>query len=193
MLWRFKKLTALPRTSARIPQRPHFSSYPSHNNRTSPSEVKDAPKSFWLHLKEEYPELYQMLRASQGRITKEFYASLQAEPELFLLFREQQSATENKQYATDAKYRAARIAKAHAWYEAHRHDQNLTRRQKIYNWCFCPVFSERHSWTKHLPWTTHRPVAYTKKVSHYCEGCGYRRLGFKAWVSTLLAETIEIC
>ncbi|KAI4761732.1 hypothetical protein E4T52_06034 [Aureobasidium sp. EXF-3400] len=139
------------------------------------------------------PELYRMLRASQGRITKEFYASLQAEPELFLRFREQKSVTESKHYATDAKYRAARIKKAKAWNEAHKHDEDFTRRQKIYNWCFRRESFKRHPWTKNLPWTTHRPVVYTDKVSHYCAGCGCHRLGYKAWWQSMEDPNSFLC
>lgn len=46
---------------------------------------------------------------------------------------------------------------------------------------------------KDLPWKTHRPVAYTEKVPHYCTGCGYHSWGLKLWVSIPLSQLIKIC
>lgn len=64
--------------------------------------------------------MHRMLLAQSGRITKEFYARLRTKLELFRLFREERHATNNKQYATDAKHRAARLEKSKAWREAHK-------------------------------------------------------------------------
>lgn len=179
------------RSSAWIVQSSRFSSFSSRINETSPSEDKNPPQSWYLQLKKEDPDLYRMLRAQNGAITKEFYARLRTKPELFLLLREKQSAVDRKQYATVAKYRAARRERSKAWYEAQKHNDNYHRRNRIYLW----LFTVKHSkpWMKDLPWKTHRPVAYTEKVSHYCAGCGYHRLGLKAWVSIPLSQLIKIC
>lgn len=193
MFWKFRGPTALPRISAWIPQRLRLSSYPSHNNRTSPSEVKDDPQSFWHQLKKEDPDLFQMLQASNGNITKEFYASMRAKPEVHQLFLKQRRAAYKERYATVAEVRTADIERSRDWYQAHKHDEDIVRRNEIYRWFFNPKCYKRNPWTKDLPWTTYRPVAYTEKVSHYCTECGTYRSGIKSWWQAINDPNSFLC
>lgn len=39
-------------------------------------------------------------------------------------------------------------------------------------------WTRRYAWFReNLPWKTHRPVYYSKRVEHYCEGCTWRVMG----------------
>ncbi|KEQ70012.1 hypothetical protein M436DRAFT_75753 [Aureobasidium namibiae CBS 147.97] len=54
-------------------------------------------------------------------------------------------------------------------------------------------WSRRSAWFGDLPWKSHRPVYYNKRVEHYCEGCkwtvkGGRKLWWKQIQSSSTAD-----
>lgn len=191
MLWNFRRPIALPTTSPCkwILKGPRFSSFPFHNDKTSPSEVEDTPQSFWHHLKKEDMDMFRMLKAANGAITKEFYAKMQAKPDILRVFLAQRRAAQKQKYQTVTKFRTSRIRIAKDWYQAHKQDESYRRRCNMYLWCFHPTF--RRPWIDHLPWPTHRPLAYRQKVAHCCAECGTRHSGLKSWVSTPVLDMIE--
>ncbi|CAD0115039.1 unnamed protein product, partial [Aureobasidium uvarum] len=155
----------------------HFS-LSCHRNQTSSSDGNDTPMSFWRKLKE-YPELFEMLKASRHRSTKEFYARIRAEPELLRMRQEEHSRVTKLLYS-NSEYRASHKRKAIAWNHAHKHDEHLIITRAIHAWFFRypRTRPESCSWAgdhQLMPWKTHRPISYHAKTACYCTSCGIER------------------
>ncbi|KEQ61286.1 uncharacterized protein M437DRAFT_52069 [Aureobasidium melanogenum CBS 110374] len=132
-----------------------------------------------------------MLKAANGAITKEFYAKMQAKPDILRVFLAQRRAAQKQKYQTVTKFRTARIRIAKDWYQAHKQDDSYRRRCNMYLWCFHPTF--RRPWIDHLPWPTHRPLAYRQKVAHCCAECGTRHSGLKSWWQSVKDPDSFLC
>ncbi|CAD0087642.1 unnamed protein product, partial [Aureobasidium vineae] len=166
-----------------IPQALRYLSLSCHRNQTSSSDDNKTTMPFLRKLKE-YPELYEMHRASRYRATKEFWARMRAEPELFRLYQQDHSRRMERLYA-QAEYRVLNNQRSLADYYAHKHDERFARIRSVHYWSFRLPNNAWSVWVREcLPWKTHRPVKYLAKTECYCACCGIPRQLKAVWQST---------
>lgn len=144
-------------------------------NRQAESEGRRPSRVFYQTLKT-YPELFESYAAAGHRVTKELWAKMRAEPELFRARQEEIRYYNDRQRATSLEYRAKHRKQASAYYQAHKRDETYIRSKAMFIWCFCMIDRSKSTWAReNLPWKTHIPVQQHEKTYHFCTCCGISR------------------
>lgn len=70
----------------------------------------------------------------------------------------------------DLEYRAKLQEKYRIYNAQYRNDERYRMRQLLTLWL------HKHAWVREeLPWKSHRPVLYDKRIEHYCAGCEWTK------------------
>lgn len=140
------------------------------------SDIQRPSRAFYQNMKT-YPEVYELFRASNYRVTKEVWAKIRAEPELLRVRQEEGRYHHNiKLRSTDVESRAKTQKVKSAYWQAHKQDDALVRYKYMFSWCFGMVDRSKDAWVReNLPWKSHRPVYQHEPDYRFYTCCGMAR------------------
>lgn len=153
---------------------------------------KIMPSTLWnvigRHVRSIQPCAYLRLFSTSciNHTTKAEFAKIKADPEKYKRQKFLSAIWKRNRYKNDPKYLekcllANRLnqAKLRETSETHRRYSAMSR------------WARRHTWFREqLPWRSHLPVVFSKRMEHSCASCGTSRLdGTRLWWKSLGSES----
>jgi len=144
-------------------------------------------KGDFARLREKDPEAYRKKLDTYKSYNKSYMAKIRSEDPVAYRRILDSKLIRRRQWLQDPANRAKDLERRRLAHAANRGKDRPLFLVYIANWC------SRYAWFRELPWKTHQPVYYDKRVEHYCEGCkwtvnGGRKLWWKQIQPSSTAE-----